>query len=78
MTIGNIIGTIKKIKPSGRRIMKRRETVLDMTMTGQNIKRIMQGECSNLCCSIKSTEFNEDMLGRKVSNIEEFFDVIDW
>lgn len=28
--------------------------------------------------SIKSTEFNEDMLGRKVSNIEEFFDVIDW
>ncbi len=27
--------------------------------------------------SIKSTEFNEDMLGRKVSNIEEFFDVID-
>ena len=28
--------------------------------------------------SIKSTEFNEDMLGRKVSNIDEFFDVIDW
>jgi hypothetical protein len=28
--------------------------------------------------SIKSTEFNEDMLGRKVSNIEEFFYVIDW
>ena len=28
--------------------------------------------------SIKSTEYNEDMLGRKVSNIEEFFDVIDW
>ena len=28
--------------------------------------------------SIKSTEFNEDMLGRKVSSIEEFFDVIDW
>ena len=28
MTIGNIIGTIKKIKPSGRRIMKRRETIL--------------------------------------------------
>ena len=28
--------------------------------------------------NIKSTEFNEDMLGRKVSNIEEFFDVIDW
>ena len=28
--------------------------------------------------SIRSTEFNEDMLGRKVSNIEEFFDVIDW
>lgn len=27
--------------------------------------------------NIKSTEFNEDMLGRKVSNIEEFFDVID-
>ena len=28
--------------------------------------------------SIKSTEFNEDMLGLKVSNIDEFFDVIDW
>lgn len=28
--------------------------------------------------NIKSTEFNEDMLSRKVSNIEEFFDVIDW
>ena len=28
--------------------------------------------------SIRSTEFNEDMLGRKVSNIDEFFDVIDW
>jgi len=28
--------------------------------------------------SIKLTEFNEDMLGLKVSNIDEFFDVIDW
>lgn len=28
--------------------------------------------------SIKSTIFDQDMLGQKASNIEEFFDVIDW
>ena len=28
--------------------------------------------------SIKSTVFNKDMLDQRVSNIEEFFDVIDW
>ena len=28
--------------------------------------------------SIRSTEYNPDMLSRKSSNIEEFFDVIDW
>ena len=28
--------------------------------------------------SIRSTEYNPDLLGRKTSNIEEFFDVIDW
>ena len=28
--------------------------------------------------SIKSTVFNQDMLDQRVSNIEEFFDVIDW
>jgi len=28
--------------------------------------------------SIRSTEYNPDVLGRKTSNIEEFFDVIDW
>ena len=27
---------------------------------------------------IKSTVFNQDMLDQRVSNIEEFFDVIDW
>ena len=28
--------------------------------------------------SIKSTEYNGDVLDQRVSNIEEFFDVIDW
>lgn len=28
--------------------------------------------------SIKSTIFDQDMLGQRTSNIEEFFDVIDW
>ena len=28
--------------------------------------------------SIKSTVFDQDMLGQRTSNIEEFFDVIDW
>ncbi len=28
--------------------------------------------------SIKSTVYNQDMLDQRVSNIEEFFDVIDW
>ena len=28
--------------------------------------------------SIRSTEYNPDVLDRKTSNIEEFFDVIDW
>ena len=28
--------------------------------------------------SIKSTIFDQDMLGKRTSNIEEFFDVIDW
>ena len=28
--------------------------------------------------SIKSTVFNQDMLDQRVSNMEEFFDVIDW
>ncbi len=28
--------------------------------------------------SIRNTEFNEDMLDQRVSNIEEFFDVINW
>lgn len=27
---------------------------------------------------IRSTVFNQDMLDQRVSNIEEFFDVIDW
>lgn len=28
--------------------------------------------------SIKSTVFNQEMLGQRTSNIEEFFDVLDW
>lgn len=42
MTNACSVSRIEGTPPFGRQVMKRNETILDMTMTGINIKHIMQ------------------------------------
>ena len=55
------------------------ETMLDIIRTQEKlVKNRYEIRKKTFDISIRSTEYNPDVLGRKTSNIEEFFDVIDW
>lgn len=55
------------------------ETMLDIIRTQEKlVKNRYEIKKKTFDISIRSTEYNPDVLGRKTSNIEEFFDVIDW
>ena len=54
-------------------------TMLDIIRTQEKlVKNCYEIKKKTFDISIRSTEYNPDVLGRKTSNIEEFFDVIDW
>ncbi len=58
-----------------QRVLKKRYAIFCEGDTEYNYTDIKK---KTFDISIKSTVFNQDMLNQRVSNVEEFFDVIDW